>query len=188
MWEVLVERGCEDFVIIIDLEMIVVAIVNEVDKGKDWVEGIIVVLIFCVGVYSLVIGILEGIIGVRDFYGICFLVIGVLEEEIFCYVLVLEICVLDIIGVIYVCMVEVGELVYIIEFGLVFYWLVESVDCKFCVFEMIYFFCLDSVVNDESFYIYCMCIGKYLVKEFFVDVDFVMGVFDFGILVAIGFF
>ena len=185
--EALAERGCEDFVTTTDSEMIAVAIANEVDKGKDWVEGTIAALTLCAGAYSLVIGTPEGIIGVRDPHGIRPLVIGILEEEIPRYVLASETCALDIIGATYVRTVEAGELVHITESGLVSHRLAESADRKLCVFEMIYFSRPDSVVNDESLYTYRMRIGKRLAKESPVDADLVMGVPDSGIPAAIGF-
>lgn len=185
--EALAERGCEDFVTTTDSEMIAVAIANEVDKGKNWVEGTIAALTLCAGAYSLVIGTPKGIIGVRDPHGIRPLVIGILEEEIPRYVLASETCALDIIGATYVRTVEAGELVHITESGLVSHRLAESADRKLCVFEMIYFSRPDSVVNDESLYTYRMRIGKRLAKESPVDADLVMGVPDSGIPAAIGF-
>lgn len=104
--------------------MIVLVIVIEVKIGKSWLEVVISVFYLCQGVFSLIIVILEGLMGVWDFQGIRFLVIGILENiNLKRYVFVLEICVLDIIGVEYLWDVEFGELVWIIEKGMVFfYW------------------------------------------------------------------
>jgi amidophosphoribosyltransferase len=185
--QTLVERGCDDFVTTTDYEMIGVAIANEVNQGKDWVNATIAALTFCTGAYSLVIGTPDGIIGVRDPHGIRPLVIGVLEEEIPRYVLASETCGLDIIGATYVRTVEAGELVWITETGLESYSLAETAERKLCVFEMIYFSRPDSVVNGESLYTYRMRIGEYLAKETSVEADLVMGVPDSGIPAAIGF-
>ncbi|MFN9173957.1 MAG: amidophosphoribosyltransferase [Synechocystis sp.] len=185
--QTLVERGCDDFVTTTDSEMIGVAIANEVNQGKDWVNATIAALTFCTGAYSLVIGTPDGIIGVRDPHGIRPLVIGVLEEEIPRYVLASETCGLDIIGATYVRTVEAGELVWITETGLESYSLAETAERKLCVFEMIYFSRPDSVVNGESLYTYRMRIGEYLAKETSVEADLVMGVPDSGIPAAIGF-
>lgn len=185
--QALAERGCEDFITTTDSEMIGVAIANEVDRGKDWVEATIAALTLCTGAYSLVIGTPEGVIGVRDPHGIRPLVIGVLEEETPRYVLASETCALDIIGATYIRTVKAGELIYITESGFTSHSLAETADRKLCVFEMIYFSRPDSVVNGESLYTYRMRIGQYLAKESTVDADLVMGVPDSGIPAAIGF-
>jgi amidophosphoribosyltransferase len=186
--QTLVERGCDSFVTTTDSEMIGVAIADEVNQGKDWVEATIAALTLCQGAYSLVIGTPEGILGVRDPHGIRPLVIGVLEDgTVPRYVLASETCGLDIIGATYVRTVNAGELVWITESGLASYQLAEAAERKLCVFEMIYFSRPDSVVNDESLYTYRMRIGEYLAKESAVDADIVMGVPDSGIPAAIGF-
>jgi amidophosphoribosyltransferase len=184
--EHLVHQGC-DFLTTTDSEMIALAIADEVDSGKDWLEAAISAFQMCSGAYSLVIGTPVGLMGVRDPNGVRPLVIGQLEGNPVRYVLASETCGLDIIGAEYVREVEPGELVWITESGLVsFHWSPKS-EKKLCIFEMIYFSRPDSVTNDETLYTYRMRIGKQLAKESFVDADLVMGVPDSGIPAAIGF-
>jgi amidophosphoribosyltransferase len=167
--------------------MIALAIADEVDSGKDWLEAAISAFQMCSGAYSLVIGTPVGLMGVRDPNGVRPLVIGQLEGNPVRYILASETCGLDIIGAEYVREVEPGELVWITETELVsLHWAPKS-EKKLCIFEMIYFSRPDSVTNDETLYTYRMRIGKQLAKESFVDADLVMGVPDSGIPAAIGF-
>lgn len=184
--EKLVNRGC-GFVTTTDSEMIAVAIANEVDSGKDWLEAAISAFQLCSGAYSLVIGTPVGLMGVRDPNGVRPLVLGQLEGHPTRYVLSSETCGLDIIGADYVRDIEPGELVWITESGLAsFHWSPNSAK-KLCIFEMIYFSRPDSVTNNETLYTYRMRIGKQLAKEFPVDADIVIGVPDSGIPAAIGY-
>ncbi|MEB3309438.1 MAG: amidophosphoribosyltransferase [Snowella sp.] len=184
--EKLVSRGC-DFITTTDSEMIAVAIANEVDSGKDWLEAAISAFQICSGAYSLVIGTPVGLMGARDPNGVRPLVIGQLESDTTRYVLASETCGLDIIGAEFVREVEPGELVWITDSGIAsFHWATQSAK-KLCIFEMIYFSRPDSITNDETLYTYRMRIGQQLAKESFVDADIVMGVPDSGIPAAIGF-
>ncbi|NJO20640.1 MAG: amidophosphoribosyltransferase, partial [Spirulinaceae cyanobacterium RM2_2_10] len=69
------DRGCE-FVTTTDSEMIAIAIGNEVDAGKDWLEAAVSAFNLCEGAYSLAIGTPDGIMGARDPHGIRPLTIG----------------------------------------------------------------------------------------------------------------
>ncbi|MDJ0741892.1 MAG: amidophosphoribosyltransferase [Xenococcaceae cyanobacterium MO_167.B27] len=170
-----------------DSEMIGLAIADEVDKGKDWLEAAVSAFQKCNGAYSLVIGTPEGMIGARDPNGIRPLVIGILKGETTRYVLSSETCGLDIIGAEYLRDVEPGELVWITESGLVsLHWDKKS-EKKLCIFEMIYFARPDSVMHDESLYSYRLRLGEQLAIESFVEADMVIGVPDSGIPAAIGF-
>ncbi|ELS02977.1 amidophosphoribosyltransferase [Xenococcus sp. PCC 7305] len=170
-----------------DSEAIALAIAEEVDSGKDWLEAALSAFKLCSGAYSLVIGTPEGMIGARDPHGIRPLVIGVLKEETTRYVLSSETCGLDIIGAEYLRDVEPGELVWINEDGLAsFHWGQEP-DRKLCIFEMIYFSRPDSLMHDETLYSYRLRLGEQLAKESLVDADMIMGVPDSGIPAAIGF-
>jgi len=173
-----------------DSEMIAYAIAQEVNNGKDWMEGAIAAFKRCVGAFSLTIGTPEGLIATRDPNGIRPLVIGVLGDEhangTRRYVVASETCALDIIGATYLRDVEPGELVWIDNAGL------KSVKWanqtrKLCIFEMIYFARPDSVMHDESLYSYRMRLGRQLAIESTIDADFVLGVPDSGIPAAIGF-
>ncbi|NES83976.1 MAG: amidophosphoribosyltransferase, partial [Moorea sp. SIO2B7] len=156
----LIKRNC-DFNTTTDSEMIAIAIADEVNKGKDWLEGAISAFQLCSGAYSLTIGTPDGLMGVRDPNGIRPLVIGTLEEEgnPRRYVLASETCALDIIGAEYLRDVEPGELVWITEEGMAsFHWAREP-KRKLCIFEMIYFARPDSLVHDETLYSYRLRLG-----------------------------
>ncbi|HAC65683.1 MAG TPA: amidophosphoribosyltransferase [Cyanothece sp. UBA12306] len=180
------QRG-GDFNTTTDSEMIAIAIAQEVDRGKDWLEAAISAFKLCSGAYSLAIGTPAGLMGVRDPNGIRPLVIGVLEGNPIRYVLASETCALDIIGAEYLRDVEPGELVWITESGLSsLHWAGEP-ERKLCIFEMIYFSRPDSLMHDETLYSYRVRLGQQLARESVVKADLVMGVPDSGIPAAIGF-
>jgi amidophosphoribosyltransferase len=179
-------RGC-NFNTTTDSEMIAVAIAQEVDSGKEWLEAAISAFKLCSGAYSLVIGTPTGLMGVRDPNGIRPLVIGTLGENPTRYVLSSETCGLDIIGADYLRDVEPGEIVWITEDGLASYHWVAKPERKLCIFEMIYFARPDSIMHDETLYTYRVRLGHQLAKESLVEADLVMGVPDSGIPAAIGF-
>ncbi|ACK68108.1 amidophosphoribosyltransferase [Rippkaea orientalis PCC 8801] len=184
--QTLEQRGCQ-FNTSTDSEMIAVAIAQEVNSGKDWLEAAISAFQLCSGAYSLAIGTPAGLMGVRDPNGIRPLVIGILEGEPVRYVLASETCALDIIGAEYLRDVEPGELVWITESGLSsFHWATQP-QRKLCIFEMIYFARPDSLMHDETLYTYRLRLGQQLARESVVKADLVMGVPDSGIPAAIGF-
>lgn len=179
-----------NFITSTDSEMIALTIVDEVNQGKDWVEGTISAFDLFRGSYSLAIATPEGLIGARDQNGIRPLVIGVFSGEdgnSKRYVLSSETCGLDIIGAEYVRDVEPGELVWITDSGITSVSWANKVQKRLCVFEMIYFARPDSVVHDETLYTYRVRLGRQLARESFVDADLVIGVPDSGIPAAIGF-
>jgi amidophosphoribosyltransferase len=180
------KRGC-DFNTTTDSEMIAVAIAQEVDRGKDWLEAALSAFQLCSGAYSLVIGTPVGLMGARDPNGIRPLVIGTLAGNPIRYALASETCGLDIIGAEYLRDVEPGELVWITESGLASFHWVPQPERKLCIFEMIYFARPDSVMHEETLYSYRLRLGKQLAKESPVAADLVMGVPDSGVPAAIGF-
>lgn len=174
-----------------DSEMIALAIAEEVNNGKGWLEGAISAFHRCQGAFSLTIGTPSGLMGVRDPNGIRPLVIGTLPQanptDPLRYVLASETCALDIISADYVRDVEPGELVWITEEGLAsFHWTQETKP-KLCIFEMIYFARPDSTMQQESLYSYRMRIGRRLAVEAPTDADIVIAVPDSGIPAAIGY-
>jgi amidophosphoribosyltransferase len=184
--QILEQRGC-DFVTTTDSEMIAVAIAQEVDNGKDWLDAALSAFQICTGTYSLAIGTPAGLMGARDPNGVRPLVIGTLEGNPTRYVLASETCALDIIGAEYWRDVEPGELVWITENGIAsFHWAPQSAR-KLCIFEMIYFARPDSIMHAESLYTYRVRLGQQLAKESPITADLVMGVPDSGIPAAIGF-
>jgi amidophosphoribosyltransferase len=170
-----------------DSEIIALTIVDEVNKGKDWLEGAISAFQLCRGAYSLVIGTPEGLMGVRDPQGIRPLVIGILPETPKRYVLASETCGLDIIGAEYLRDVEPGELVWITEEGIASFHWATNPQPKLCIFEMIYFARPDSIMHSNSLYKYRIRLGEELAKESPSDGDIVIGVPDSGIPAAIGY-
>ncbi|MBW4659429.1 MAG: amidophosphoribosyltransferase [Drouetiella hepatica Uher 2000/2452] len=195
------------FVTTTDSEMIAIAIAQEINGGKGWLEGAISAFKRCQGAFSLAIATPNGLMGVRDPNGIRPLVIGVLKggEEVpdrctldRClleeslpdrYVVASETCALDIIGAEYLRDVEPGELVWITEQGLASFQWAPKAERKLCILEMIYFARPDSVMNEESLYSYRLRLGRQLALESPPpgEVDLVMGVPDSGIPAAIGF-
>ncbi len=182
----LLSRNC-NFVSTTDSEMIAIAIGQEVDEGKDWLDAAIAAFHRCHGAFSLAIATPLGLMGARDPHGIRPLVIGKLTTNPKHYVLASETCGLDIIGAQYIRDVEPGELVWINEEGLASFFWAEKPKQKLCIFEMIYFARPDSIMNDESLYSYRLRIGRLLAAESPADVDVVIGVPDSGIPAAIGY-
>lgn len=185
----LVERET-NFITSTDSEMIALTIADEVDRGKNWIQGAVSAFKMCNGAYSLAIATPDGLMGARDRNGIRPLVIGVLspdDESQKRYVLSSETCGLDIIGAEYVRDVEPGELVWITNSGVASVNWTKETDKKLCIFEMIYFARPDSVMHDETLYSYRIRLGRQLARESFVDADLVIGVPDSGIPAAIGF-
>ena len=170
-----------------DSEMIAIAISEEVNQGKGWLEATISACQLCEGAYSLTIATPEGVMGIRDPHGIRPLVIGILEGQPQRYVLASETCALDIIGAQYLRDVEPGELVWITEEGMASFHWAQQPARKLCVFEMIYFARPDSLVHDETIYNYRLRIGAQLARESLVEADMVIPVPDSGIPAAIGF-
>jgi amidophosphoribosyltransferase len=168
-----------NFITSTDSEMIALTIADEVNRGKNWIQGAVNAFKICEGAYSLAIATPDGLMGARDRNGIRPLVIGVLSTEDGKqqrYVLSSETCGLDIIGAEYVRDVQPGELTW-----------AKEADKKLCIFEMIYFARPDSVMHDETLYSYRIRLGRQLARESFVDADLVIGVPDSGIPAAIGF-
>lgn len=180
------KRDC-NFNTTTDSEMIALAIADEVNSGKDWLEGAISAFQLCSGAYSLTIGTPAGLMGVRDPHGVRPLVIGTLEGNPNRYVLASETCGLDIIGAEYLRDVEPGELVWITDQGMASFHWARKPERKLCIFEMIYFARPDSIMQDETLYTYRVRLGHQLAQESYVEADLVMGVPDSGVPAAIGF-
>jgi amidophosphoribosyltransferase len=180
-----------NFVSTTDSEMIAVAIAEEVNSGKSWLDAAISAFGYCKGAFSLVIGTPEGLIGTRDPNGIRPLVLGALpaspDSAEVRYVLASETCGLDIIGADYVRDIEPGEIVWIDEHGLTSKRWAAPEPPKLCIFEMIYFARPDSIMHTDSLYSYRMRIGRRLAAESTIDADIVIAVPDSGIPAAIGF-
>lgn len=133
-------------------------------------------------VYFLLIG--NEMIVVLDLNGFCLFLIGKMGDV---YVVVFEICVFDVVGVIYICDVELGELFIINDEGIYVDCFINDVEYVICSMEYIYFVWLDFNIVGVNVYVVCKNMGKCLVVEVFIEVDVVIGVLDFSILVVIGY-
>jgi len=184
--EDLLRRNC-NFLTTTDSELIALAIGEEVNRGKEWLEAAISSFHRCKGAFSLVIGTPEGIMGVRDPNGIRPLVIGTVAGNPQRYVLASETCALDIIGAEYLRDVEPGELVWINNAGMASFDWSKKPERKLCIFEMIYFSRPDSLMHNETLYSYRLRLGRQLAEESLVEADIVIAVPDSGVPAAIGF-
>jgi amidophosphoribosyltransferase len=184
--EYLTNLGCE-LDTTTDSEMIALAIREEVNGGKSWLDATISACQRCKGAFSLAIATPDGIMAIRDPNGIRPLVIGVMPDHPHHYAIASETCGLDIIGAEYLRDVNPGELVWIDDRGLASFPITQEPQPKLCIFEMIYFARPDSWMNQESLYSYRMRLGQQLAEESPQPADIVIGVPDSGIPAAIGF-
>lgn len=137
------------------------------------------------GAYSLVALSAEGLIGVRDPYGVRPLVLGRLADG--AYIMASETCALDIIGASFIREVEPGEIVTIGQEGLRSYKPFPAIAARPCIFEHVYFSRPDSYLDGFSVYDVRKKIGEELAKENRVDADMVVPVPDSGTPAAIGY-
>lgn len=137
------------------------------------------------GAYSLVALSAEGLIGVRDPYGVRPLVLGRLADG--AYIMASETCALDIIGASFIREVEPGEIVTIGQEGLRSYKPFPAIAKRPCIFEHVYFSRPDSYLDGFSVYDVRKRIGIELAKENTVDADMVVPVPDSGTPAAIGY-
>lgn len=141
------------------------------------------------GAYSFLALSQQGLIGVRDTYGVRPLVLGRLlnSDNEHCYILASETCALDIIGADYVRDIQPGEMVLIDENGLRSLFPFEKTESRFCVFEYVYFARPDSMLDNLSVYETRKKIGIELAKETHIDADLVIPVPDSGNPAAMGY-
>jgi amidophosphoribosyltransferase len=141
------------------------------------------------GAYSFLALSQQGLIGVRDPYGVRPLILGRLlnSDNEHCYILASETCALDIIGADYVRDIQAGEMVLIDENGIRSLFPFESVNSRFCVFEYVYFARPDSILDGLSVYETRKKIGIELAKETHIDADLVIPVPDSGNPAAMGY-
>jgi amidophosphoribosyltransferase len=136
------------------------------------------------GAYSLLFLTQEGLIGVRDPYGVRPLLLGKLKDG---YVLASESCVFDLIGATRIRDIEPGEVVKIDEDGVTSYKPFPPTQIAQCVFEFIYFARPDSVIFSQSVCEIRKRLGQELAAESGIDADIVIAVPDSGVLAALGF-
>lgn len=150
----------------------------------DFVEDLKVVLNKVKGGFVYMFLMEDMMYVVFDLNGFRLFLIGCIGDF---YVVVLEICVFEMVGVEFVCDVELGELIIINDDGFWIEKFMENVMYLICSMEYIYFVWFDFNIVGINVYLVRKCFGKRLVKEVFIDVDVVIGVLDFSIFVVIGY-
>jgi amidophosphoribosyltransferase len=138
------------------------------------------------GAYSLCILTEDGLIGIRDPYGVRPLALGRLDNG---YVLASEDCAFDLIDAKRVREIEPGEIVVINGNGIRsehFSVPGESRRAQ-CIFEHVYFARPDSHPFGISAYASRMALGEELAKEAPVKADVVIAVPDSGVIAAMGY-
>jgi len=137
------------------------------------------------GAYSLIFLSEQGMIGVRDPYGVRPLSLGRMKDG--GYVLASETCTFDLIEAEFVRDIEPGELVQITDKGISSFNPFLPTDVAHCVFEYVYFSRPDSNVFGRSVYEIRKRMGQELAKEGAVDADLVIPVPDSGVPAALGY-
>jgi amidophosphoribosyltransferase len=136
------------------------------------------------GAYSLLFLSEEGLLGMRDPYGVRPLSIGKLKDA---YVLASETCAFDLIEAEYVRDVEPGEIVMINHNGLSTHKPFPKADPAACIFEHVYFARPDSSVFNQYVYPIRKRLGRELARESTVSADLVVPVPDSGVAAALGY-
>ena len=136
------------------------------------------------GAFSLVIIHKDGIIALRDPYGVRPLSLGKLGDA---YVVASETCAFDIIGAKFERDIGHGELISISHEGVKSFQPFEKKPSKFCIFEYVYFARPDSSIEGKNVYEMRKNIGIELAREIKIDADVVVPVPDSGVPAAIGY-
>ena len=136
------------------------------------------------GAYSLLFLTEQGLIAVRDPYGVRPLLLGRLGEA---YVLASESCVFDLIGATLIRDIAPGEVMKINDKGLHSFFPFPKVQAAQCVFEFVYFARPDSTIFSQSVYGIRKRLGRELAKECPVSADIVVPVPDSGVTAALGY-
>src|SRR5581483_4819006 len=136
------------------------------------------------GAYSLLFLSEEGMIGVRDPYGVRPLSLGKMKEG---YVLASETCAFDLIEAEFVRDIEPGEIVQINKNGVFSYKPFVKTPTAQCVFEYVYFSRPDSKVFSKNVYAIRKRLGRELAAQSKVNADIVIPVPDSGVAAALGY-
>ena len=170
---------------------VIVHLTARADKSLTLPERLASALKRLQGAYSLVTLSKEGLIGVRDPYGVRPLVLGRLPAAAGgAYVFASESCAFDIIGAEFIRDVKPGEMVIVNGEGLKSLFPfqdVSSAKSKFCVFEYVYFARPDSMIEGLNVYGVRKRIGQELAREAPAAADMVIPVPDSGNPAAMGF-
>jgi len=136
------------------------------------------------GAYSLAALSADGLIGVRDPFGVRPLVLGKLGDA---WIISSETCALDIIDAEFVRDIDPGEILCIGAKGPKSLRHYSRAPSRLCVFEHIYFARPDSIMEGVSIYEARKRIGAELARESPVDADLVIPVPDSGVPSALGY-
>lgn len=136
------------------------------------------------GAYSLLFLSEEGLIGVRDPYGVRPLSLGKMKEG---YVLASETCAFDLIEAEFVRDIEPGEVIQINKKGVFSYKPFVKTPTAQCVFEYVYFSRPDSRVFSRNVYAIRKRLGRELAAQSKVNADIVIPVPDSGVAAALGY-
>lgn len=136
------------------------------------------------GAFSLVIIHKDGIIAMRDPYGVRPLSLGKLGDA---FIVASETCALDIIGAKFEREIKHGEMISIDKSGVKSFMPFTLKPSKFCIFEYVYFARPDSIIENKSVYEMRKNIGIELAKEIKIDADVIVPVPDSGVPAAIGY-
>ncbi|MBI1822724.1 MAG: amidophosphoribosyltransferase [Nitrospirae bacterium] len=166
----------------VDSEVIVHLIAHS--KGDTLIQRMTDALSRVSGAFSLVFLSEEGLIGVRDPYGVRPLSLGKLREG---YVIASESSAFDLIEAEYIREIAPGEIVLINEKGVNSYSPFQQSPHAFCIFEHIYFAKPDSFIFGENVYAVRKRLGLELAREFPVSADVVIPVPDSGTSAALGY-
>ena len=166
-----------------DSEVIIHLIAHS--RQKHLSERIVESLSRVRGAYSLIFLSEQGMIGVRDPYGVRPLSLGRVKDG--GYVLASETCTFDLIEAEFVRDIEPGELIQITDKGVSSFRPFLPVDAAHCVFEYVYFSRPDSTVFGRNVYEIRKRLGHELAKEGAIDADLVIPVPDSGVPAALGY-
>ncbi|MBI1820872.1 MAG: amidophosphoribosyltransferase [Nitrospirae bacterium] len=166
----------------VDSEVIVHLIAHS--KGDTLIHRITDALSRVSGAYSLVFLSEEGLVGVRDSYGVRPLVLGRLKDS---YVLASETSAFDLIEAEYIREIAPGEMVLINDKGVTSYTPFSQTPHAFCIFEHVYFAKPDSLIFGENVYSVRKRLGFELAREAAVQADVVIPVPDSGTSAALGY-
>jgi len=136
------------------------------------------------GAFSLLVIHQNGIIAIRDSYGVRPLSIAQLGDSI---AIASETCAFDIIGAKFQRDLASGEMLIISNNGLESLFPFEKKPSKFCIFEYVYFSRPDSILQGRNVYQVRKNIGIELAKEIIIDADVVVPIPDSGVPAAIGY-
>jgi len=136
------------------------------------------------GAYSLIFLSEEGMVGVRDPFGVRPLSLGKIKEG---YVLASETCSFDLIEAEFVRDIEPGEVIVIDDKGISSFKPFPPAPPAHCVFEYVYFSRPDSQVYGRSVYAIRKRMGHELAREGAVRADVVIPVPDSGVPAALGY-